>query len=67
MFNNNQVWIAILGTILIPLTLGGQQQEKPCSNHLQGLYHLQGHGPLAPSPDGSFEAPCHSFSAAFNS
>jgi hypothetical protein len=38
MFNNNRVWIVIFSTILIPLTLGGQQ-EKPCSNHLQGLYY----------------------------
>jgi hypothetical protein len=40
MFINNRIWIAILATILIPLTLDVQQQEKPCSNHLQGLYHL---------------------------
>jgi hypothetical protein len=39
MFINNRIWIAILATILIPLTPGGQQ-EKPCSsNHLQGLYY----------------------------
>jgi hypothetical protein len=58
MFINNRVWIAIFATIFLPLTLGGQQQqEKPCSNYLQGLYYgswdkQEGNLAFVISPDG---------------
>jgi|SRR5580704_492926 hypothetical protein len=39
MFINNRIWILILAAILIPLTLGGQQKEKHCSDFQYGLYY----------------------------